>query len=339
MLHVDIPCRDDIETLIQARGAAHVSIYLPTTPITIEIQAARIELKNLINTAVQQLASHDKREVQALEELLTDLNEDESFWATQANSLAIFATPTSIRTFRLPTQLTAQVEVSDRFYVKPLLRVMTVPQSAFVLALAQNSVRVVEVSADLPAFTVDIAGMPKDAASAVGKSSITDRAPMGKLQGSEGQKVRLNQYARKVDQALRDLLGGRDIPLILAATEPLLSIYRIVQTYPHLASQAISTNPEAMTDAELASAARGVLDELFRQELAGITELFGHRQNQQRTTTDLAMAARAATYGVIQKLLIDIDAVIPGTVDDEGKINLVEGACPASHEVLDAIAG
>ena len=34
-------------------------------------------------------------------------------------------------------------------------------------------------------------------------------------------KVRLAQYARKVDQALRDLLGGRETPLILAAAEPL----------------------------------------------------------------------------------------------------------------------
>ena len=51
--------------------------------------------------------------------------------------------------------------------------------------------------------------MPKETAvSAAGKASIKDRSPSGRIQGSEGMKVRLAQYARKVDQALRDLLGA-----------------------------------------------------------------------------------------------------------------------------------
>lgn len=339
MLPVDLPTRADIEDLLQARGPAHVTIYLPTSPITQETQGDRIALKNLTNTALGQLAEHDKREVQAIEELLLDVIDDDAFWVTQANSLALFVTPTRLRTFRLPTRLQPIAEVSDRFYIKPLLRVMTVPQSAFVLALAQNSVRVVEVSADLPAFEVTVTGMPKDAASAVGKASIAGRSPLGRIQGSEGMKVRLNQYARAVDQALRDLLGGRETPLILAATEPLLSIYRLVQSYPYLAPTAIASNPEAMTDGELAAAARTILDELFQQELAQVRALFEQRQSQHRTTTDVAQAARAATQGAIQKLLIDIDAVLPGTVDEQGTVTFAQEACPASYEILDEIAG
>jgi hypothetical protein len=144
----------------------------------------------------------------------------------------------------LPNRLQPLAEAGDRFRLKPLLRAVTVPQSAFVLALAQNGARVVEVSADLPAFEVKVDGMPRDAASAAGRASIKDRSPSGRIQGSEGMKVRLAQYARKVDQALRDLLGGREVPLILAAAEPLRSIYRAVQSYPHLAATVLPGNPE-----------------------------------------------------------------------------------------------
>ena len=42
------------------------------------------------------------------------------------------------------------VEVSDRFHLKPLLRSVTFPQAALVLALAQGSVRVIEVAGDVP---------------------------------------------------------------------------------------------------------------------------------------------------------------------------------------------
>jgi hypothetical protein len=339
MLHVDIPTRADLEELIQDRGKARVSLYLPTTPLTQQAQADRIALKNLIGDAIAQLADHDKREVRALEETLLDLVDDDEFWAVQANGLAVFATPAGLRTFRLPTRLQPMAEVSDRFHVKPLLRVVTVPQSAFVLALTPDSVRVVEVSADMPAFAVKVADMPKDAASAAGRASIKERSPSGRIQGAEGMKVRLGQYARKVDQALREFLAGRDLPLILVATEPMLSIYRSVQSYARLAPTSVTTNPDSMSDSELAAAARSVLDELFVAELAGIKALFEQRKGERRTTTDVAQAARAATYGAVQKLLVDIDEVLPGTVDEEGRVALAAGPSAASYGVVDEIAG
>jgi len=339
MLHVDIPTRADLESLIHDRGPVRVSLYLPTTPLTQQAQADRVAFRNLAGEALAQLADHDKREVRALEELLLDLVDDDDFWDTQANGLAVFATPAGLRSFRLPTRLKSLAEVSDRFHIKPLLRVMTVPQSAFVLALTAESVRVIEVFPDMPAHAVKVEGMPKDAASAAGRASIKERSPSGRIQGAEGMKVRLGQYARKVDQALREFLAGRDLPLILVATEPMMSIYRLVQSYPHLAATAVTMNPDAMSDGELAASARAVLDELFREELEGIRGLFEQRKGEHRTTTDVAQAARAATYGAVQKLLVDIDEVLPGTVGDDGEITLAAGPSAASYGVVDEIAG
>lgn len=339
MLHVDIPARDEIVSLIEARGSACVSIYLPTTPVTVNAEGDRIALKNLCRDAVAQLGDHDKREVWALEEHLLDLVDDDDFWAYQANSLAVFATPQTVRTFRLANRLEPVLEVSDRFYVKPLLRAVTVPQSGFVLALSANGARVVEVSEDLPAFEVKLRGMPADAASSVNQAAINRRTPSGRLQGDEGVKVRLGQYARKVDGALREFLAGRETPLILAAAEPLLSIYREVQSYPHLAPTALEGNPETMSDADLAKAARGALDELFQQQLKEIGELFEQRTGQGRTTTDIAAAALAATRGAIHLLCVDMDAVVPGTVSDEGVVSLVAEQGRTSYGVVDEIAG
>jgi hypothetical protein len=90
---------------------------------------------------------------------------------------------------------------------------------------------------------VSVDGLPTDVASAVGKSSISDRAPSGRIQGSEGQKVRMRQYARAIELALRPILAGGDVPLILASTEPMDSIYRSVNSYPRLAATTIPGNP------------------------------------------------------------------------------------------------
>jgi hypothetical protein len=338
MLHVDIPTRDEIVSLVEVRGDACVSIYQPTTPVTVNVEGDRIALKNLVREAVAQLGDHDKREVKALEERLLDLIDDDAFWAFQANSLAVFATPEMVRTYRLANHLEQSLEVGDRFYVKPLLRAATVPHEAFVLALSANGARVVEVSVEMPAFEVKLQGMPADAASAVGKAAISRTPPSGRLQGDEGVKVRLTQYARKVDAVLRSLLAGRETPLILAAAEPLLSIYREVQSYPHLAATVLEGNPDALSDAELAQAARGVVDAVFAEQLAVVRDLWEERTGQGRTTTGIDAAALAATRGAVHLLLVDIDAVVPGTVSDAGVVSLAEAQGPRIYGVVDEVA-
>ena len=339
-LHTDMPTRSTVERLLTARDALSVSIYLQTSPLTQEAQGSRIELKNLAAEATQQLetAGADRRGVEEIRESLDDLVADDDFWAEQARSLALFASPDGLRTFRLPNRLSNVVEVADRFYVKPLLRATTFPQAAFVLALAAGSVRLIEIMRDGPPFVVDVPGLPKDAASAAGKASIADRSPSGRIQGSEGQKLRLRQYARKIEQALRGVLSGLELPLILAATEPLDAIYRSLNSYPHLVEAGISRSPERMTEDELATAARGVLDEAYAHELAAVRASFELRSAHGRASTDVAAVARAATYGAVDTLIADIDVKLPGHVDEESGGVTFAADDAVSYGVVDEVA-
>ena len=341
MLYVDIPTRSEFKALYEVRSDACVSIYLKTTPLTQESDASRIELGNLARDARRQLeaAGLDKRRLLALSEELEALSDDDEFWRFQAHSLAIFATPDTLRTFRLANQLSPMIEVSDRFHLKPLLRSITFPHSAFILALSENAVRLVEMDADIPPETVKVDNMPKDAASAVGKSTINDRTSDRSLGGLEHQNVRFLQYARKVDAALRPLLMGRDTPLILAATGRLASVFRAVNSYPNLLPEDIKTSPDRTSDAELAQAARTVLDAAYAREVDELKSLYDSRAGSGRATTDMSDAARAATFGAIETLLVDIDAVIPGTVDAEtGAVSFGEEGDVGSYGVVDEIA-
>ena len=342
MLYVDIPTRPELKALNEVRADACVSIYLDTTPLTQEADASRIELGNLARQAREQLeaAGLDKRRLAALMEHFDDLAEDDDFWRLQANSLAVLATPDALRTFRLPTALVPTVEVSDRFHLKPLLRSVTFSHSAFVLALSENAVRLVAVHAELPAATVKVEGLPRDAASAVGKSTLNGRSPSGRIHGAEGQNVRFRQYARQIDAALRPVLAGRDTPLILAGTGRLPSIFRSVNSYPGLLEDAIETSPDRMSEAELADAARPILDAAHAAELSRIGSLYEARSGAGRATSTIADAARAATHGAIEALLVDIDAVVPGTVDEvTGAVSLADSPGAASYDIVDEIAG
>jgi len=104
----------------------------------------------------------------------------------------------------------------------------------------------------------------------------------------------MHQYARQVDRALPPLLNGLEVPLILAATEPIDSIYRAVNTYPHLLAKGIPGNPGTSSDAELAAGARAVLDDLYAAQLRDVQDLYGQRAADGRALSDVAEVARAA---------------------------------------------
>lgn len=341
MLYLDIPTLSDIKRLSAVRDDICVSIYLPTTPLSQDAQASRIELKNLAREALQQAAGGelDKKRMAALQDHLDDIVDDDAFWNHQAHSLAVLATPDGVRTFRLANKLSQIIEVSDRYHLKPLIRAVTFPQAAYVLALSENAVRLVEVSADIPPTIVRLPDLPKDAASAVGKSTINDRSHSRRVHGSEGQKVRLAQYARQVDAAIRPVIASHDLPLILAAVQPLDSIFRSVTSLEVL-PDTIAGSPDRMSEADLAAAARPVLDAAYKAQVEAFRATYSARAGQGRVTGDIATAARAALFGNVDQMLVDMDNVVHGVIDEEtGAVTFADEASAGSYGVVNEIAG
>ena len=214
--------------------------------------------------------------------------------------------------------------MSDRFHVKPLLRTATFPQAAYVLALAKGAVRLLEIGPDGPPQEVDVPELPRDAWDPRGNHVV---------------RARERNYVRQIDHALRGVLNGSDLPLILAATETIDARYRTVNTYPQLAEVRWPGNPEEATDAELAADARSLLDELYAAQLAGHAVGFDALRSQGRTATDISDLARLATIGAVDTLYVDIDASSPGTIDETtGAIDFENEADAESYGLLDEIA-
>jgi Bacterial archaeo-eukaryotic release factor family 11 len=341
MLHIDLPSRAEIEALVSERHPACVSIYLATSPLTPEARADRTTLRNLVREAVGRLraAETPKRDIWPIEEAIDELSEDEGFWTHQAHSLAIFASPERMRSFRLPNRIESNVEVADRFHVKPLLRAIAFPQTAFVLALAEGGVRFVEVAAEGRSEEIHVPNLPKSLNDALGERGFFGRSPDKRTAEPEGENVRLRQFSRAVDRALRPVLRGEERALILAAAEPMASIYPKEQSYKHFEAEVIGGNVEHISAAEIADRAREILDRRHAREIADLKTLFEERRGERRATSDLAEAARAATFGAIETLLVDMDASLPGRVAEDGAVSLAGEASAANYGVLDEIAG
>src|SRR5581483_4757573 len=327
MLHIDIPTVAEFRDLAQLRAGFCISLYMPTSRLGEKAEANRTLFKDLVKDALAQLrdAGTDKRVIEAFERRFDELGGGEhdpdqdkvrrrqrakpdervAFWHHQGNGLAVLAVPEILRTFRLAETPKPLAEVADRFHLTPLLRAMTSRHDAFVLALAEESVRLVHVFANFPPLPVSVPELPKNAEGATHRPSFHVRAPRGHLQNLEGEKVLLHQYVEKVDRAVHDALRGHTAPLILAAVEPLSSMFRAVCDYPELAEEVMAGNPDRFTDAELEDRAIPILDRLTARELRDLIARY-EELKPRRATTDVSYAAHAATAGAIDQLLVDL---------------------------------
>src|SRR6202158_1496672 len=265
MLHIDIPTLAEFKALAQVKGETCVSLYLPTSPLGDNAKLNRTAFKDIAKEALSQLkeAGADKKRIAVLQTRVDRLagperdvqDEDkikklqrakpdpiESFWHYQANGLAVLATVGKMRMFRLPDAPKPLAEVADRLHLTPLIRAMTSPHDVFVLALAEESVRLVHAFVNFPPERRRVQPRPSDAEEATRRPSFHVRAPRRRLQNLEGEKVLLHKYVRKVEHAISSVLAGRNAPLVLAAEEPLASMFRSVNTHPRLADELSERN-------------------------------------------------------------------------------------------------
>lgn len=339
-LYTDIPTNEEITELWESRSTAAVTVYVPTDP-TSSGETERIAFKNLARQAVDQLPAEERDDRIARDGVLERLNEtydDTVFWRYQARTLAVFTTPDRIRVFRLPNRLSEFAGAGTRFFVKPLLRSVTFPQTAFVLSLSLNSARLLQTLPDAAPQEVDVADMPSSLADSIPSAAFHDSAAPSRLTEEEGRDVRIRQYVRAVDQALRNVLRGRRAPLVLAAAEPVNGAFRAACSYHSLVPETLTGSPDDINDVDLVDSARGLLDQWYAGQLAELHELFGDRTASGRTATDLAEIGRLVTQGAVDTLFIDIDAVVPGTLDDNGtRVDAPESEA-AAYGLVDEIA-
>jgi hypothetical protein len=361
MLSIDIPTLDEFKALAQIKGETCVSLYLPTSPLGTSAKFNRTAFKDLAKEALSQMkeAGIDKHKIAVFEQQFDHLagpehnvqDEDhirklqrakpdpiESFWHYQANGLAVLTTTSLTRMFRLPNASKPLAEVADRFHLTPLIRAMTSPHDIYVLALAEESVRLVHAFANFPSERVQVPNLPKNAEEATRRPSFHVRAPRRRLQNLEGEKVLLQKYVRQVKHAIHNVLAQQNAPLVLAAEEPLASMFRSLNTYPRLADEIIEGNPDQRTDAELEDAAIPILDRLYSRELKAVIARYDELKPR-RATTDVSYAAHAATAGAIDQLLVDLDAVIPGLVSDiDGSVTYSASDDAETYSVVDEVA-
>ncbi|MFC0680995.1 hypothetical protein ACFFGH_24460 [Lysobacter korlensis] len=339
MNNVDIPAIDELLKLSEERGPASVSIYIPTNPVTQQSQSSKIELRNALAEVERKCRERGltAQEITAVAAPLRALVDDEEFWRYQSKGLAVFATGSTLRTFRLGVDVVPEVVVNDRFRVGQLLQAVTFPQQAYVLALSEKTARLIELGAGSPR-TLDVDGLPPDR-SVLAHTEVADKAAMPRPQGTTGGRIEQQKYCRLAQDAVLPIVSKNGSPLVLAAPEPIGPAYQAISTYAHFAHEVIEGNFDEASNDQIAAKAEPILGHMRNAELERWRNDFAEFENQGRATTDLAETARAATYGAIESLMIDPCAQVFGRLaDEDGSVQFGEPETSGNYSLIDEIA-
>jgi len=278
---MDLLHDEEIRNLVNITDDTCVSIYMPTHKTGYDQQQDPIRFKNLLDEIEKRLIKKGMRSPEALTFLSKsrDLLLDGGFWRHQSDGLVVFIAPEETKRYRLPINFDELVYIDKKFYIKPLLPLLSGDGQFFVLSISLNHIRLFQ-GTRFTITDVDIGDTPTSIADALWfedpesqlqwHTLANNSAGLGKQTaifhgqgGFDNFKDNILRYFRKVNESLSGLLRVGKKPLILAGVDYLLPIYQEANTYGYLLGQGIPGNPDQLTAKDLHGKAWEIVKPFF----------------------------------------------------------------------------
>jgi Bacterial archaeo-eukaryotic release factor family 3 len=344
---VDLVSAEDIRRLAAVDGPC-VSVFLPTSRFGPETLSGPVRLRHLVDSASDELGLAGTAEP-TVKEILTPLRAllgNEPFWQHQGDGLALFSAPGFFASFRVPISLPEEAAVGTSFRIRPLLPLLSADGAFFILALAQNSVRLFHATRQtigelalgaIPGSMQE--AIPLDETERHGQSHSTGpTTEQFHGQGNEADydKVALERYFRAIDRPLSDRLGASGELVVLACVGYYLPIFTGVSRYPQIWQEAVEGNPEHRPVNELHDAAWSLVAAHFADREERHLERYRHMAGTGRTLSVPDQVLEAARGGRVETLLVDpsraaeadndlVDAALVETLRHDGRVLSVRG--------------
>ncbi len=329
------------QTLLLTPAGPAVSIFLPLDPAT-ATQEGPILLKNLLRRAELLLASHgiDEAETAAVLAPAHAVHDSAAFWQQPAAALALFLAPGIEQAFGLPIAVPEQVEVHDRFFIKPLLPLLVAGSAAepvhfYVLALSTHRVHLLAVDPlgttpiplpEAPGSLEESLGHPQFYSDLQAHSAApagSGRKPVFHGHGDadeEHVKRDLEAFFRRVLQAAAQHLAERPAPLVLATVEEHAALVRGLPHGLDLVEPTLAGNPDAATDHDLVVRARPLALAWLDRTRQAALERYLALDGTPRTAHFVGDVLTAAAQGQVADLFVRPAVELRGVFDaDRGR--------------------
>jgi hypothetical protein len=355
---LDSLSRDELKEILAERHDHCVSLFLSLEQVGQESPSDGIRMKNLVKQAEAQLTARGVRhpDAQAILAPANEIVREPLRWQSDGSGLAIFMSEDGARRYKLPQRFEDLVIVNDRFHIEQLLPLFNGEGRFYVLALSRNRVRVY-VGTQHTIKQIAIPEMPASLEEATQydtyQSTLRYYSNAGNQPGARQQqpmfygqgttkdfiKKETEGFFRTVDRALYEALKLEKAPLVLAALAEEVPEYRNVNTYPHLAEQAISNGPQLLGEDELHRRAWEIVQPVFARSAQDALDRFGEYNGTGRASDSLEEIVPAAVFGRVESLLVPSGTHLWGAFDPQtGQVEPHDERREGDEDLIDLAA-
>jgi hypothetical protein len=149
-----------------------------------------------------------------------------------------------------------------------------------------------------------------------------------------------DRFFRAIDRAILEHHSRpTKLPLMLAALPQHHDLFRKISHNPFLMSDGIMMNTDALDLDQLRAEAWRVVEPVYRQRLAKLSDDFQAARARDFGSDDLTQIAEAALAGRVGTLLVEEDRQIPGRIDRlTGQFQPADLSDPEVDDLLDDLA-
>ena len=343
---------DLLKQMMEADFGGLVSIYLPTWRFGSETGQSRIQLKNLLKEAEERLVGigYGSRDAGELLKPCTKLLDDTLFWQNQDRTLALFISKDSFRYFRLPISSEETLTVSNRYYLRPLIKYLSSDTSFNVLTLSQSEIKlytagpfgiermIVPEIDELVENYIPANELRQEATSPKGAAGGATSYLHGYNEMSQTEKNEISKHLRSIDKEVSRVLKDKGTPLLIYSVDYIYPMYREVSTYPALMEESIKGSPIGVSPREIHNKAWEILssrcESILDRELEKFNTLKG--TDSRLASCDVGEIAKMALQGRVERLFVADGVQQWGYLDNEtGDVVVDNREGPDHMDLLD----
>ena len=342
------------ELFLNIKEKPCISLYQPTHRTFPEREQDQIRFKNLVKQIERSLKDVvTEIDIQSLMKSFISLQDNYEFWNHMDSGLAVFATPSLFKIYKLPRRVPELVMVSDSFHIKPLIRIMQSSDRFHILGLTRKHIKLYEGNRDNLTEVSLHEAVPQTIEDALGSELTEPRltvsdygtgaggTPMHHGHGGRKDEVDLDakKFFRRVDEAITKYHSRvSKVPLILAALPEYHHLFHKISENEFLLKQDISVNPDELSIDALKEKAWDVMHAHYLARLDSIVSRYQAMSTDNQGSDQINDVAKAAIAGRVETLLIDADKRILGHVDSEtGHTTTHNGTDAMIDDVLDEL--
>ena len=347
--------KEDLQTLANFSGINCVSIYIPTHKKGHQVNEGQdtILLKNHYQQIRQQLKDKDISENDANEYLapIKQLIDDNDFWHYQEHGLAVFLGVDYFKALKLPYSVQEFSMLSTSFHLDQIVPLLHKEHPFYILAISLNKIRLLE-SDEQNVEELNIQDMvPEGMEDALsyydfeknlqyhsgGSSRGKTGTPIYHGQGGDGDKddVYVQEYFRRVNDALEQIIGDKNRPVVVAAVDYLHPIYREANKMLKLADTGITMNPDQESPENLHQKAAEILKDYFNEDKQTEMDRYAALAGSGQASYDIEEIAPAAVNGRIDALFVVEGTHRWGYINrEENSVQLHESEQENGHDLV-----